>query len=155
MSKAVKKVFNVIVDIIVVLILIISIIVVTLSLTSRSSGVPNIFGIAPMSVETESMKDTLNQGDLIFSKVATPGETAFAVDDIVSFYQDIEGKQRINTHRIIEIVKDQDLTYYRTKGDNNNQEDNAIIDNDKVIGKVLFRIKSIGLPSVWLSELFD
>lgn len=135
MSKVVKKVFNAIIDIIVVLILIISIIVVTLSLTSRSSGVPNIFGIAPMSVETESMKDTLNQGDLIFSKVATPGETEFAVDDIVSFYQDIEGQQRINTHRIVEVVKDKDLTYYRTKGDNNSDPDPDLKLADQFVAK--------------------
>ena len=69
MNKVLKKVINIIIDIIVVFILLISLLVVILSVTSKSAGVPNIFGVAPMAVETDSMKDTINEGDLIFSKL--------------------------------------------------------------------------------------
>ena len=71
--KTLKKVFNIIIDIVVVLILIISILVVTMSLTSRSSGVPNLFGVAPISVVSNSMEDTLMVNDLIF---ASPERTS-------------------------------------------------------------------------------
>lgn len=69
MKKVVKRIVNIIIDIIVILILAVSVLIVTLSLTSKSSGVPNIFGIAPLSVLTGSMEDTINPGDLIFSEV--------------------------------------------------------------------------------------
>ena len=69
MKKVVKRIVNIIIDIIVILILAVSILIVTLSLTSKSSGVPNVFGVAPLSVQTDSMEDTINVGDLIFSDV--------------------------------------------------------------------------------------
>lgn len=118
MNKTVKKVLNVIIDIIVILILIVSILVVVLSLTSRNSGVPNVFGYAPLSVQSNSMKDTLNEGDLIFSKVSQDATDRFKEGDIVSFYQNIDGQDRINTHRIIEVIPDESTEYYRTQGDN-------------------------------------
>ena len=118
MNKAVKKVLNVIIDIIVVFILIISILVVIMSLTTKSSGVPNIFGYAPLSVQSNSMEDTINEGDLIFSKVSADAGDRFKEGDIVSFYQKIDGKDVINTHRIIEIIPDEGTEYYRTQGDN-------------------------------------
>jgi signal peptidase len=118
MKKVVRKALNIIVDVIVIIILITSIIVITLSLTSKSSGVPNLFGYAPLSVQSESMKDTLNEGDLIFSKVSVDGDNNYKVGDIVSFNQMIEGAERINTHRIVEVVQEDGQEYYRTQGDN-------------------------------------
>lgn len=127
MKKALKRTINIIVDIIVVLILMVSIIVVMLSLTSKSSGVPNIFGIAPLSVQTESMEDTINPGDLIFCSL-TDIEDEFQKDDVVTFPIEINGEQVLNTHRIVEVVKDQNITYYKTQGDN--KETNPEPDTD-------------------------
>lgn len=127
MKKALKRTINIIVDIIVVLILMVSIIVVMLSLTSKSSGVPNIFGIAPLSVQTESMEDTINPGDLIFCSL-TDIEDEFQKDDVVTFPIEINGEKVLNTHRIVEVVKDQNITYYKTQGDN--KETNPEPDKD-------------------------
>ena len=126
MNKAVKKVLNVIIDVVIVLILIISLLVVVLSITSKSSGVPNIFGVATLSVESDSMKDTLNQGDLIFSKLTNGEKTDFKVNDIVTFHQTINGEEKLNTHRIIEVVTENGETVYRTKGDNNFDPDEEL-----------------------------
>lgn len=125
MNKTAKKVFNIIIDIIVVLILVISILVITLSLTSNSTGVPNIFGIAPLSVQSDSMKPEFVQGDLIFSKVSTSSKDRFNVGDVVSFYDNIGGMQEINTHRIVRIENDNEshVQYIYTKGDNSPEED--------------------------------
>ena len=117
MSKVLKRIVNVFVDILVVLILMVSIIVVMLSLTSKSSGVPNIFGTAPLSVLTESMEDTINPGDLILCTL-TEIDDEFQKDDIVTFPIELNGEQVLNTHRIVEVVKDENITYYRTQGDN-------------------------------------
>ena len=117
MRKVLKRIFNIMIDIIVVLILIVSVLVVTLSLTTESSGVPNIFGIAPLSVQTQSMEDTINPGDLIFCTVVED-EEEFQEGDIVTFPIEINGEQVLNTHRIVEVVEDENIVYYKTQGDN-------------------------------------
>ena len=127
MSKVLKRIVNIIVDILVVLILMVSILVVMLSLTTKSSGVPNIFGIAPLSVQTESMKGTVDPGDLIFCTL-TEIDDEFQKDDVVTFPIEINGEQVLNTHRIVEVVKDQNITYYKTQGDN--KETNPEPDKD-------------------------
>ena len=116
-SKA-KKIINTIVDIIVVLILIVSILVVVLSLTSKSQGVPNVLGVAPLSVESYSMENTINKGDLIVCKVTKNTDYEYKVGDIVTFPFEIDGVQTFNTHRIIEVIDDEGITYYKTQGDN-------------------------------------
>lgn len=128
MSKYLKKILNIVIDIIVVLILIVSILVVVLSLTSKSSGVPNILGIAPLSVQSNSMEDTFTTGDLLLSQVTNdPGET-YEVGDIVSFPIDVNGESVLNTHRIVEVIEDDNITYYRTQGDNKNTNPEPDID---------------------------
>ena len=127
MRKVLKRIFNIIIDIIVVLILIVSVLVVTLSLTTKSSGVPNIFGIAPLSVQTQSMEDTINPGDLIFCTL-TEIDDEFQKDDVVTFPIEINGEQVLNTHRIVEVVADNNITYYKTQGDN--KETNPEPDTD-------------------------
>ena len=127
MSKVLKRIVNIIVDILVVLILMVSILVVMLSLTTESSGVPNILGIAPLSVQTQSMEDTINPGDLILCTL-TEIDDEFQKDDIVTFPIEINGESVLNTHRIVEVVEDNNITYYRTQGDN--KETNPEPDTD-------------------------
>lgn len=118
MKKNLKRIFNILVDVIIVLILIVSILIVALSLTSKSSGVPNILGVAPLSVQSNSMEDTFSTGDLLLSQVTNdPGET-YEVGDIVTFPIEIDGESVLNTHRIVEVIDDDSITYYKTQGDN-------------------------------------
>lgn len=126
-SKA-AKVLNTIVDIIVVLILVVSILMVVLSLTTKSSGVPNLFGYAPMSVESYSMEPTINKGDLIIGKVTNDIGYEYKVGDIVTFPVEIQGVQTYNTHRIVEVIEDEHITYYKTQGDN--KDTNPIADEE-------------------------
>lgn len=118
MKSKVKKIINTIVDVIVVLILVVSILMVVLSLTTKSSGVPNLFGYAPMSVESYSMEPTINKGDLIICEVTNDIGYEYEVGDIVTFPIEIDGVQTYNTHRIVEVIEDDGITYYVTQGDN-------------------------------------
>ncbi|MBQ7810436.1 MAG: signal peptidase I [Clostridia bacterium] len=128
MKSKVAKIINTIVDVIVVLILIVSILMVVLSLTSKSQGVPNLFGYAPMSVESYSMEPTINKGDLIIGKVTKDMDYEYKVGDIVTFPIEIQGVQTLNTHRIVEVIPDDGITYYKTQGDN--KDTNPIADED-------------------------
>lgn len=118
MKKVVKRIVNIIIDIIVILILAVSILIVTLSLTSKSSGVPNVFGVAPLSVLSSSMEDTINTGDMILCEVTNDPTYEYEKGDIVTFPITVNGESVLNTHRIVEVVKDENITYYRTQGDN-------------------------------------
>ena len=64
------------------------------------------------------MEDTINTGDLIFCEVTNDPSYEYKKGDIVTFHKDINGKSELNTHRIVEVVKDDNITYYRTQGDN-------------------------------------
>lgn len=128
MKKVIKRIVNIVIDIIVILILAVSVLIVTLSLTSKSSGVPNVFGVAPLSVQTDSMEDTINVGDLIFSDVTNDPSYEYQKGDIVTFPITVNGESVLNTHRIVEVVKDESITYYRTQGDN--EETNPEPDTD-------------------------
>lgn len=128
MKKTLKRIFNILVDVIIVLILVVSILIVVLSLTSKSSGVPNILGVAPLSVQSNSMEDTFSTGDLLLAEVTNdPGET-YEVGDIVTFPIEINGESVLNTHRIVEAIDDDSITYYKTQGDNKNTNPEPDID---------------------------
>lgn len=147
MSKALKRIINIVIDILVIFILIVSVFVATLSLTTESSGVPNILGIAPLSVQTASMEDTINPGDLIFCSVSDVDDE-FQKDDIVTFPIIVNGEQVLNTHRIVEVVKDSNITYYRTQGDNkktNPEPDKELQTASTIVAKYnSFKIPGLG-----------
>lgn len=118
MKKLLKRIVNIIIDILVVLVLAVSVLIVALSLTSKSSGVPTIFGIAPLSVQSNSMEDTINVGDLIFCEVIDDPHYDYQVGDIVTFPIEIDGVETFNTHRIVDKFEDNSIVYYQTQGDN-------------------------------------
>ena len=118
MKQKLSKILHIIVDVLVILVLIVSVLIATLSLTSKSSGVPNIFGVAPLSVQSDSMSGTFETGDLIFCKVTNDPSVEYQKDDIVTFPIEINGVEVLNTHRITEVIKDDNNTYYQTQGDN-------------------------------------
>lgn len=129
MNKTVKKVFNIIIDVLIIMVLIISafVLVMTLSTTNSGKGVPNVFGKAPISVLSDSMKgdkdDCFNKGDLLICDVAKDGDI-YKTGDIVTFRADLDGngEEELLTHRIYQV--NQDGSFY-TKGDANPVYDQA------------------------------
>ena len=104
-----------------------------------------------MVIGSDSMKDYMEKGDVILLERLKGNEKKeLHKGEILVFRYD----NKIISHRITKVIKRGSNVYYKTKGDNNDQEDNTVIEEEKVIGKVVVRIKYIGLPSVWLSELF-
>ena len=147
MKKALKKIFNIFIDIIVIFILIVAILIVGLSLTSKASGVPNILGVAPLSVQSDSMADTFTTGDLLLSQVTNdPGET-YEVGDIVTFPIEVDGVSVLNTHRIVEVIEDENITYYKTQGDN--KDTNPVPDDDlQTASSIVAKYTGTKIPGV-------
>ncbi len=59
------------------------------------------------------------------------------------------------THRIVGIEnKGTDNVLFRTKGDNNNTEDTALVNGKNIYGKVILRIPKIGYIQYFLSQTY-
>ena len=58
-------------------------------------------------------------------------------------------------HRICDIIKIGDDYYFYTKGDANDAKDNYIIYPKMIMGDVKIKIPYVGLPTVWLNQVFE
>lgn len=103
----------------------------------KSTGeVPSVFGYQLYQVETGSMVPTLDVGSIIISKEPKSSEN-LEVGDIVTF----DSGENIITHRIIEVVKEENEIKYRTKGDNPvNTPDLELLDPENIKGKFVMKI---------------
>lgn len=135
MKKAVKIAVNVILWIFVAF----SALTMILSLSSAASdGVPSIFGKSLISIQSDSMKPTFKEGDLLFVKpLKGVDRMTLKKDDVITFWADLDGdgNQELNTHRILEVINgdnyENENVSYRTQGDN--PETNATPDRDLVL----------------------
>lgn len=79
----------------------------------------------------------------------------YDIGDIVSYYQEVEGREMIVTHRIAQIGGN----VYVTKGDYNEAIDSEVVRPRLVIGKVILIVPWLGLifslvKSPWGTGLF-
>ena len=143
--KVLKKIGSV------VIVFIISLLVVIASITAkRENGQANVFGYTANSVQTDSMKGTINEGDLIISKVVTSKNKAdfdLKEGDIVSFYTEIKkGTKILITHRVYEVRQAGNTTVITTWGDNREsapEPDDPITMSD-VQSVYMFKIPLVG-----------
>lgn len=84
------------------------------------------------------MKPILNEQDVVIVKGCKKEE--LKTGDIITFNR----QEEIISHRIIDIFKDGNKLKIKTKGDNNEIEDNFILEEEDIIGKVCFKLKGIG-----------
>ncbi|MDD5864951.1 MAG: signal peptidase I [bacterium] len=114
------------------------------------SLVSGLFRYKMIAVGSNSMLPIISKGDaVIYEKVSSIDK--LNEDDILVF----KNEGVIYIHRIVEISKkNKDITIY-TKGDNNAMNDEFTTSKEEVIGVVKQKIKYIGYPTIWLSELFD
>lgn len=110
--------------------------------------VSGIFKHQLIAIASNSMNPVFYRGDALMIDKCDINN--IKVGDILIFQSD----KRIVSHRVIKKYKVNDEVKLLTKGDNNKQKDDIIIDNSNYIGKGIFVIKYIGYPTVWLNEKF-
>ena len=102
-----------------------------------------------LTIGSGSMTGTLNKGDIAFFEKFNGQE--LEIGDIIIFKR---GKRNI-VHRITQVGIFNDEYVYITKGDKNKVEDNGYVYQKDIQGIVLYRIKYIGYPSIWIRNLFN
>ena len=109
-----------------------------------------LFGV--YVIISPSMVPNINVYDAVVT-MRVPTDKIEMYDVITFLSKDINTHGTPITHRVVGIVETEDGKIgYRTKGDNNNAEDNALIMEDEVIGKVLFRIPMIGYVRTFITS---
>lgn len=100
----------------------------------------NIFGYRQYIVATGSMEPQYGVGDLIIIKEVPKEE--IQIGDVINYISG-NGIDTI-THRVVDIIEKDGETYYKTKGDNNNEEDPELINFNQVQGVLIFKINNFG-----------
>ena len=131
MKKVLKIIANVFLWLIVILALLVTIIVFS---SSNSGGVPNIFGFIPLTVESQSMSPTFDEGDLIICKQIDDVKN-LKEGDVITFWTLIDGKKVKNTHRIVGINDTGSSISFATRGDNNSLDDDLPAYQSEIIGQ--------------------
>lgn len=90
------------------------------------------------------MSPSYEVGDVVF--VHIEDSDTINTGDVITFNPSADSEAYL-THRVtekIENYEDTGVTCFRTKGDANDSEDSFLIDEDRVIGKVVFGIPKLG-----------
>ena len=114
---------------------------------TNKDEVPSVFGFKPFIVLSGSMEPEIHKGDMILTKNINPAE--LKKDDVLAFR---DAENTVTTHRIIDIVENDGVKYFITKGDNNSSQDKNLVEYEDVEGIYLFHFPGVGSIMASLSE---
>lgn len=148
MLSKMQKTINIILLIILIPILIISTVLIIKSYIYKDE-VPSILGYSPLIVLSGSMENEIKTGDLIIVEKVNMEE--LKENDIIAFFSN-EDRQAVITHRIINIIKNEDGKYeFITKGDKNEKEDSDKVKENLIVGKYNnTRFQGLGNVAIFL-----
>jgi len=97
-----------------------------------------------------SMEPNIHVYDVIVSKRIDT--TDLKEGDVITFYSNDNRFYGVTvTHRIVEVI-DAEKGIFRTRGDANNVEDDALTIGENIIGKVVMRIPQLGRLQFFLAS---
>jgi len=146
LTKIIGKIVKILFFIIAIPILILSLIIM-IKARIYPDKVPDVLGYKPMIVLSGSMETSIYTGDLVFVKIVDTN--TLKENDIIAFRNETN---TVTTHRIVELVKENGNTLFRTKGDNNNAEDAKLVQANEVEGVYAFKISGLGDVLMFLKE---
>ena len=129
MKKVIKFIWNTVTTLLASLALIFALLLVG----------PKIVGLDMYVVLSGSMEPNYPTGSMIYVKDVDPSE--LEVNDVITFQLT---DNTIATHRIVEVIEENNQISYRTKGDANEHEDENLVLASNVIGKAQFAIPYMG-----------
>ena len=119
-NSAIHKTLTVIGTILCIILIPILLINVTLIAKSyiNREEVPDVGGMLPLIVLTDSMYPVIESGDLIICHTEEPEN--IQTGDVIAFFDPAGNGTTIVTHRVLEVTDQDGQLAWRTKGDNNN-----------------------------------
>lgn len=106
------------------------------------------------TIVSPSMEPNIKVYDVILD-FRVSDEDKLNIGDIITFYSDtIDTGGYTITHRIKDIYESKGITYFKTKGDNNESEDDGIITIENIVGKVYYIIPALGKIQLFVSSKF-
>ena len=128
------------------------ILIINLTLIAKSyinkDEVPSLAGVFPMIVLTDSMYPEIAAGDLIICNT-TEAEDIIE-GDVISFFDPMGSGTAVVTHRVLEVIDEDGELSFRTKGDNNNAEDQVLVPADNLVGIYRSRIPGLGNVAMFM-----
>jgi signal peptidase I len=103
------------------------------------SAFPIKGGYKSFIVLSGSMEPKIKTGSVVIVKP----DKEYQLGDVITFGENTKTKKP-TTHRIVEIIEEKDEKSYVTKGDANNAEDGSPVEEDEILGKVLFSVPYFG-----------
>lgn len=139
-NKILRTIWNIVYTLLFVLVIFLLIIVVMQRVTNNDI---TIGGIRMFSVETGSMVPVYNVGDVLIAKEIEPQEIKVG-DDIVYKGEEKTYNDKVITHRVKSIEKQEDGNYkIITQGVANDLEDPEI-NQTQIYGKIVYKVRVLG-----------
>ena len=155
MKNVLNRIAKIISSAIFVLLIIIIILIVGYIIRIKFLASNNRLGEVKVNLYTilsQSMYPKIKAGDIVITYKNK--NNIYNIGDIITFTSTGNISNGITiTHRITDIYKVNDLYTYKTKGDNNNTEDNFNVYEKDIEGIVLYDIRYIGYPTIWLNAI--
>lgn len=113
--------------------------------------ISGIFGFQLVTIGSNSMKGEYQRGDAIIYKKVSQLELNEIKEGMILVFQ---REDIVITHRITKIEEINNVIWYTTKGDANEEIDSFKTEGKDVLGYVTYKIPYIGYPTILLSEAF-
>lgn len=130
--------------------LVLNILLIVRSLT-KPDAPPDVGGVLPLIVLSDSMYPTVQAGDLIFCRATAPEE--IAVGDVIAFFDPGSETNVIVTHRVAGIEQTAEGLCYTTKGDANNVEDLRAVPAGRLVGRYAWRLPKMGRVAMFIQTI--
>jgi len=142
LSKIFKVIYYIVIS---ALCLIAFFIVVLMTLSNINANKEDYKPLVSMyTIVSPSMTPVIKVYDVVVN-VKVSNEDDIQVGDIITYISESPNSEGMRiTHRVINIIEDEDHKEYITQGDNNSNPDTLSVSYDKVIGKQVFTIPQLG-----------
>jgi signal peptidase len=112
---------------------------------------PSFLGVTPLIVLSGSMEPKIHEGELIFSTDISPEDVREEM--VISFFDPLSTTGTIVTHKVVEIIENEDGTRsFRTRGINNNANDSALVPEKNLVGRYRFGIPLAGYVAMFMQS---
>lgn len=103
------------------------------------------------TIISPSMTPNINVYDVVVAVKTDPSK--IKTGDVISFYSDNPNVNGMTiTHRVVQVYQDYQTFSFRTKGDFNKDMDPEFVAQDKIVGKVYFKIPQLGRVQFFLGS---